>query len=307
MTTLSTPASTPLSTPATTAATSSTATPDRQDFKSAVRAQWDRSATGWNQHTTAIRTWLRQPTDAMLDMAGIGLGAAVLDVAAGAGDQTLDIAQRVGPAGRVLATDLSPVILALAQHNARQAGLHNVQTLVADGEDLALEPASFDAIVCRLGLMFFPEPLHGLNGMHRALRAGGGICTMVFSRPERNPCLGILMSTALKHAGLPARDPFAPGGLLSLGKPGLADELFRAAGFQDIASTAIDAPFHLPSTRHYLDFVRASASPIQQILGKLSPTAADDAWADMEERLGVFTSASGWVGPNELLLTAARR
>jgi ubiquinone/menaquinone biosynthesis C-methylase UbiE len=272
-----------------------------------MRAQWDRSATGWDRHTAAIRAWLHQPTDAMLDMAGVAPGAAVLDVAAGAGDQTLDIARRVGPTGRVLATDLSPVILALAQHNAQQAGLRNVQTLVADGEDLAVEPASFDTAVCRLGLMFFPDPLQGLQGMHRALRTGGGICTMVFSRPERNPCIGILMSTAFKHAGLPARDPFTPGGLLSLGKPGLADALFAAAGFMDVATTAVDAPFHLPTARDYLDFIRSSASPIQQILSRLSPQAADAAWAEMEERLNVFTTPDGWVGPNELLLTAARR
>jgi SAM-dependent methyltransferase len=299
MNTVASPAASPLA--------SSFASPDNQAFKAGMRKQWDVSAQGWNHHTAAIRAWLRQSTDAMLDMAGIGPGASVLDVAAGAGDQTLDIAQRVGPTGRVLATDLSPVILELARSNAQQAGLRNVQTLVADGEDLAVAPASFDAAVSRLGLMFLPEPLKGLQGMHRALRPGGGICTVVFSRPERNPCLGILMATALKHAGLPARDPFTPGGLLSLGKPGLADELFRAAGFQDVASTALDAPFHLPTARHYLDFVRASASPIQQIVGRLSPEAANAAWADMAERLGVFTTASGWVGPNELLLTAARR
>lgn len=297
MTALSAPVSAPAVTPASNS--------DKHAFKSAVREQWDRSATGWNHHTAAIHAWLRQPTDAMLDMAGIARGATVLDVAAGAGDQTLDIARRVGPTGRVLATDLSPVILALALHNAQQAGLSNVKTLVADGEDLDVAPASFDAVVCRLGLMFFPEPLQGLQGMHRALRPGGGICTMVFSRPDRNPCIAMLMSTAMKHAGLPPRDPFTPGGLLSLGKPGLADALFNAAGFQDIATTALDAPFHLPTARHYLDFVRASASPIQQILGRLSPQAADAAWADMEERLDVFTTPDGWVGPNELLLTAA--
>lgn len=283
------------------------ANPDTQAFKTAVREQWDRSAQGWNDHTPEIRAWLRQATDAMLDMARVGPGASVLDVAAGAGDQTLDIAQRVGPQGRALATDLSPAILALAQKNAHQAGLRNVQTLAADGEALPVDAASFDAVVCRLGLMFFPDPLQGLRSMHRALRPGGGICTMVFSRPDRNPCLGILMSTALKHAGLPARDPFQPGGLLSLGKPGLADELFRAAGFQNIATTALDAPFRLPTARHYLDFIRSSASPIQQILGRLTPAAAEAAWAEMEERLGAFTTADGWVGPNELLLTAAQR
>jgi hypothetical protein len=63
----------------------------------------------------------------------------------------------------------------------------------------------------------------------------------------------------------------------------------------------------LPSAKHYIDFVRASASPIQQILGKLDPAAASAAWGEIEERLGAFTTATGWAGPNELLLTAARR
>jgi SAM-dependent methyltransferase len=281
--------------------------PDGLAFKAAVREQWDRSAPGWYAHTAEIRAWLRPATDAMIDMAGIGPGNAVLDVAAGAGDQSLDIAQRVGPTGRVLATDLSPAILALARDNARQAGHGNVQTLVADGEALPVPPAGFDAVVCRLGLMFFPDPQQGLRAMQRALRMGGGICTVVFSRPERNPCIGLLMATALHHAGLPPRNPYQPGGLLSLGKPGLTNELFQSAGFRQVATTALDAPFRLPTARHYLDFVRASASPIQQILGRLAPEAAEAAWADMEERLGQFNTPGGWVGPNELLLTAAQR
>jgi SAM-dependent methyltransferase len=155
--------------------------------------------------------------------------------------------------------------------------------------------------------MFFPDPLQGLREMHRALRPGGGACAMVFSTPERNPCVTILMSTALKHAGLPPRDPYAAGGLLSLGLPGRIDELFKSAGFRDVATTAIDAPFRLPSVRDYLAFIRSSASPIQQILGRLDEAAAAAAWGEMEERLSVFATPLGWVGPNELLLTAGRR
>ena len=100
--------------------------------------------------------------------------------------------------GDVLATDLSPAIVALARDNAARAGFEHVETRVADGEDLGVPEASFDAALCRLGLMFFPNPLQGLREMHRALRPGGGACTMVFSRPEQNPCVTILMSTALK-------------------------------------------------------------------------------------------------------------
>jgi len=280
---------------------------DPTAFKAALREQWDKSAAGWNEHAPQIRAWLATATDAMLDMAAIGSRSRVLDVAAGSGDQTLDIAQRVGPDGYVLATDLSPAILALAQRNAERAGHRHVETKVADGERLPVADASFDAAVSRLGLMFFPDPLQGLREMHRATRPGGRVCTMVFSRPDRNPCVTILMSTALKHAGLAPRDPFQPGGLLSLGKPGLADELFRAAGFRDVATTTLDAPFRLPTARHYLDFVRTSASPIQQILGRLDRAAADAAWAEMEQRLGEFTTPDGWVGPYELLLTVGRR
>jgi SAM-dependent methyltransferase len=278
-----------------------------QVFKASMRDQWDAAAAGWNAHTPAIGAWLRQPTDAMCRMAGVKAGSRVLDVAAGAGDQTLAIAQHVGAQGHVLATDLSPAVLALAQDNAARAGLTQVQTRVADGEDLGLPEASFDAAVCRLGLMLFPDPVRGLCEMHRALRPGGGVCTMVFSRPEKNPCITILMSTALKHAGLPARDPFQPGGLLSLGEPGRIDRLFREAGFHDVATTALDAVFHLPSVDHYIAFVRRSASPILQILDRLDAAAAEAAWREMRERLMAFTTPGGWAGPNELLLTAARR
>ncbi len=275
--------------------------------KSAMRAQWDRSAPGWNAHGALIGAWLARATDAMLSMAGIGPGSQVLDVAAGAGEQTLTIARRIGSCGSVLATDLSPVILALAKDNAQCAGLSNVRTLVADGEDLPVESAAFDAVVCRLGLMLFANPVRGLGEMHRALRPEGCICTMVFSQPEHNPCITTLMATALKHAGLPAANPYEPGGLLSLGRPGLMNELLDTAGFRDVATTRIDAPFRMPSAKAYLDFVRTSASPIQRILSHLDATAANAAWADMEEKLSVFSTPWGWEGPNELLLTAGRR
>ena len=272
-----------------------------------MRAQWDNAAAGWNAHSPEIHDWLHRPTEAMCRMAGVTTGCRVLDVAAGSGDQTLTIAQVVGAQGYVLATDLSPANVALARVNTAQAGFKQVEARVADGEELGVAEASFDAAVCRLGLMFFPDPLRGLRQMYLALRPGGGACTMVFSRPERNPCLMILMSVALKHAGLPARDPFVAGGLLSLGQPGHIDALFKSAGFRDVATTAIDAVFRLPSVDHYLGFIRGSASPIMQILGRLDAASADAAWQEMRERLMVYTAHSGWEGPNELLLTAGRR
>ena len=279
---------------------------DPAAFKNATRAQWDTCAAGWNGKTPEIHDWLRESTEAMLEMAGVRPGARVLDVAAGSGDQTLDIASRVGPAGSVLATDLSPAILAFAKENARLRGFDNVETQTADGETLGVEAASFDAAICRLGLMFFPDPGKGLTEMRRALKPGGRVCTMVFSSPDRNPCVVILLSTALKHAGLQPRDPYQPGGLLSLGKPGLIDTLFETAGFSRVATTRVAAPFRLPSVGDYLDFVRSSASPVIQILGHLDEARREAAWAEIEDKLGAFNTPDGWEGPNELLLTAGQ-
>ena len=280
---------------------------DAQTFKATIREQWDKHAKGWSDHGAQIGEWLREPTAAMLQMAEVGTSAHVLDVAAGAGDQTLDIAKRVGPTGFVLATDLSPAILQFAKSKARLAGYDNIETQVADGENLCLEEAGFDAAICRLGLMFFPDPGKGLGEMLRALKPGGRACTMVFSVPDHNPCVSILLSTALKHAGLSPRDPYQPGGLLSLGKPGLIDDLFRGAGFSQVATTKVMAPFKLPSVDHYLDFIRTSASPILQILARLDTAARDVAWADIKARLTMFDTPRGWEGPNELLLTVGRR
>jgi SAM-dependent methyltransferase len=280
---------------------------DAEQFKTATREQWDKHAKAWNDHSVQIGDWLRESTDAMLAMAEVGPGARVLDVAAGAGDQTLTIAKRVGPTGSVLATDLSPAILEFAKDKARRAGYRNVATQPADGENLEVPDGNFDVAICRLGLMLFPEPGKALREMFRALKSGGRACTMVFSTPDGNPCVSNLISTAFKHAGLPPRDPYRPGGLLSLGKPGLIDELFRQAGFLRVATTKVIAPFRLPSVQDYLDFVRTSASPILEILDGLEEAARNAAWAEVESKLNAFHTPSGWEGPNELLLTVGRR
>lgn len=278
------------------------------DFATAaMRAHWNQMAKGWSDSGAVIRPWLRKSTQAMLAMAGVKTGSRVLDVAAGAGDQTLDIAERIGPQGYVLATDLSPEILKFAAQRAAAAGYRNVDALVSDGQKLQIEDSGFDAVVCRLGLMFFGDPLQGLREMARVLKPGGGVCVMVFGAPQANPCVTTLMSTALRYAGMPPPDPYLPGGLLSLGKPGLIDELFKEAGLREIATTKVAAPFNLPTVKDYMNFIRTSAGPVVQIVQSLDPATAEAAWADMEQALSRYEGPSGWAGPNELLLTAARR
>ena len=111
---------------------------------------------GRHRWTPTIAQYTDPPTEIMFDLAGIHAGDRVLAVAAGSGGQTILAARRVGPAGFVLATDLSPQMLAFAETEIQHAGLSNVRTQVMDADNLDLAGESFDAVICRGGLEFFP-------------------------------------------------------------------------------------------------------------------------------------------------------
>src|SRR5829696_8838354 len=133
-------------------------TPDSDPGNAPVPAGWDPQAAGWHRWARTLAQYLDPPTEIMFDLAGIHTGDHVLDVAAGSGGQTILAARRVGPTGFVLATDLSPQMLAFADMEIQHSGLTNVETQVMDAENLDLAEASFDVVICRGGLEFFPEP-----------------------------------------------------------------------------------------------------------------------------------------------------
>jgi len=116
-------------------------------YKQTTRQQWERAAEAWHRWGPLLSKRLGPATETMLDKAGINEGARVLDVAAGAGEQTMAVARRIGSSGHVLATDISSCILEFAASTARDAGHGNVRTRVLDGESrFDLQAESFDAV-----------------------------------------------------------------------------------------------------------------------------------------------------------------
>src|SRR5712692_2323040 len=159
---------------------------DPINYKKTTRDQWQTAAEAWNRWESFIDQWLGAAMEIMLDLADVHAGSRVLDVVAGAGGQTLAAAKRVGPSGSVLATDISSNILDFAASNARAAGLSNVETRVLDGEDLEVASESFDAVISRVGLIYFPDQQKALGGMRRALKPGGRVAAIVYTTAENN-------------------------------------------------------------------------------------------------------------------------
>jgi SAM-dependent methyltransferase len=261
---------------------------DPVQYKTTTRQQWEDAAESWHRWGPTIETWLGPATDAMLDGAGVTDGSHVLDVAAGAGGQTLAAARRAGSKGRVVATDISPTILTYAAKSAAEAGLTNVETREADGEALETLPAaSFDAVISRVGLIYFPDQQAALAGMRRALREGGRIGAIVYSTADRNEFFSLPVSIIRQRAQLPPPEPGQPGPF-SLGGSGVLEAALTAAGFSDIRVETVPAPLELPSAAACVQFERESFGALHQMLAGLPGAERPAVWEEIETALARF-------------------
>jgi SAM-dependent methyltransferase len=274
---------------------------DPAAYKITTRAQWDQAAAAWHAWGPTLEDWLGEATTLMLDAAGVHTGSAVLDIAAGAGGQSLAAARRAGPAGRVLATDISPVILRHADAAAAAAGLTTVETQERDAEQLDGESAGFDAVISRLGLMYLPNQPRALAGMHRALRPGGRLAVVVFSTPDRNGFFSVPVSIARQRAELPPPAPGQPGPFC-LGSPGLLEQVLRQAGFVEVGTHSLPAPLRLPHAADCLRFLRESAGALHLMLAGLSATDREQTWQQIHTELSRFERPDGFHGPCELIV-----
>jgi ubiquinone/menaquinone biosynthesis C-methylase UbiE len=275
-------------------------------YKETTREQWQDAAAAWDRWGGLIERWLGPATEVMLDMAGIREGRRVLDIAAGAGGQSFAAARRVGPAGSVLATDISSNLLEFAAQRAREAGLGNVETAVLDGEQLDVQEASFDAVISRLGFMFFPDQQAALRGMWRALRPAGKLSGIVFSTAQANEFFSVPMSIIRRRAELPPPAPGQPGPF-SLGEPGVIEGAYERAGFSAVETRRMAAPLRLASVEECVRFEQESFGALHQMLAGLSDEGRADAWAEIEQALGRFERDGGFEAPCELIVAAGTR
>jgi ubiquinone/menaquinone biosynthesis C-methylase UbiE len=280
---------------------------DPEKFKQATRAQWEAAAAAWDRWAPLLARWLGPATEAMLEMAAIGRGARILDVAAGAGEQTIAVARRVGAQGYVLATDISPAILDFALSAARRAGLTNVETLELDGEKHdTLPEASFDAAISRVGLIYFPDQQRALAGIRRALKTGGRFAAVVYSTPEKNPFFSLPVGIIRRRAQLPPPLPGQPGPF-SLGAEGVLAKVLQKAAFRDVEVRRVDSPVRLASAAECVRFERESFGALHQMMAAMSERERTETWTEIEAALRRLETDDGFVGPCEMLVGAGTK
>ena len=279
---------------------------DPVGYKHSTRDQWQAAAAAWRRWQPVIDGWLREGTDLMLDLADLQAEARVLDVAAGAGGQSFAAAQLVGPKGEVFATDIAENLVRYLEDDAAAAGLNQVRAAVMDGEDLRVPRGRFDAVICRLGLIYLPDRKAALSGMRAALRPGGRLAAIVYSTAEANRFFSVPVSIIRRAAQLPPPRPGQPGPF-SLGTPDVLSHELEAAGFVDVDVRALPAPLRLASAAECVRFERESFGALHQMLAGLSDDAQAAVWREVNDALREFEGPDGFVAPCELLVVAAAR
>jgi ubiquinone/menaquinone biosynthesis C-methylase UbiE len=260
-------------------------------------------AERWHRGKTQRAEATGLANELMLDLANLRSGDRVLDVAAGTGDQAILAARRVGPTGYVLATDISASMLNLAGEAARDAGLTNIETQVMDAENLgALDADSFDAVICRMGLMLFSNPVKALVGMSRVVKPSGKVVVFVLSAEEKNPYLAIPLAVVRRRVKIASSTPAYPGAF-ALAQPGMLADIYSQAGFHHVAVQAVKLRRHF---RYAADAVAAlkEFSPffLRDLMAKLSAAEHELVWDEIEDQLRQFQTADGLDVPGEALI-----
>jgi SAM-dependent methyltransferase len=244
-----------------------TTAPAPDAIKAQQRAGWGRQAQEWYAQLEVTKRQWDALSDGLLDLARVAPGDRVLDLACGIGDPALAAAARVGPTGRVTATDISPDMLAFAARRAVAAGLGNLEVHEMDAEAIDLPEASVDVVLCRLGLMFLPDLDRALAGVRRVLVPGGRFAAAIPWRPEGH-ALPRFVGAIVGALDLPQPPPAAPGhpGIFSLADAAVVCAGLERAGLAELRVVPHTVTHDFRSADEWFDWVLALNMPLRQLL-----------------------------------------
>jgi SAM-dependent methyltransferase len=270
---------------------------------------WSAQGEKWVSHQADFDQRLGPLGDELIRRAAIRRGERVIDVGCGTGATTLELAERVGPEGSVLAIDLSEPMLALARRRSADRGQSNVRFLYADAQSHRFEAAAHDLLISRFGVMFFNDPVAAFANLRTALRPGGRLGFVCWAALERNPWFALPLAVGERWLGPPEPQPPRAPGPLAFSETGYVAEILAAAGFADIAveTVATELP-GAPTAKAEAAFA-CFAGPLARLIRTREPDPATERALALEvaERFRPYQSEAGMRIPATLHYVEARQ
>lgn len=266
--------------------TSSPSQFDSDQFKIGQRQSWNNAAVGWQDWWKTFENAAAEVSDKLVELAGIKAGHQILDLATGTGEPALTAAKKIAESkGHVLATDISPQMLAIAKQRAAVLGLQDrVEFRESDAEILEISRSSFDAVLCRWGLMYFPHLDSTLTRIFDGLRSGGRFACAVWASPAKVPLISLPMGIVIRELKIPAPSPGVPGPF-ALADIGILESSMTKAGFKSIQTERLSVLFRFASVHDYISYTKATAAPIKIILDKEPATRQEEIWTRISDEV----------------------
>lgn len=265
------------------------------DEWSPVAQAWDRNAEYVDGHSAAA-------TDALAASVRIRPGDRVLELAAGPGALGARWSQLAGPSGHVVISDGADGMVDVARR--RNAGLDNVEVAVLDASSLDCADASFDVVVCRMGLMFTPEPAAAFAEIRRVLAPGGRFGALTWGGIEHNPWMTCVGMAAMMNGVVGGGPPVGPGGIFSLGDPALLGDLARNTGFTDVLVDQFEATFRADSIDAHVERVSSLAGPLASAFADATPAQLTAVCQTAAQLAAGYITDDGVALPARMLLVA---
>jgi ubiquinone/menaquinone biosynthesis C-methylase UbiE len=262
-------------------------------------------AGAWERHRVHLFESQRPVSDWLVNQVDPRAGQTILELAAGPGETGFLVADRIGPDGRLISTDLSPRMVDAARRGAESRGLGNVECRVMDAQQIELPDESVDGVLSRFGLMLTPEPEQAMREAKRVLRDRGRLAYAVWGQPEGNPWVTRFVGAVVQCGHAPGGDPFGPSGPFSLANPDDNRDLLDRAGFSDVRVEEIETAFRYDDFDHYWSVQSEVGGPIAILLASLPTDEVDAIKAALEPKVARFRSAEGLSLPSLAVVVSA--
>ena len=268
---------------------------------------WTETAKYWIQYSDTLRAIFAPLTEALIEQASIEVGQNVLDVAGGSGEPGLTIAEKVRPGGSVTCTDAVAEMVEAARYDATKRGLANVQFRQCKADSLPFPDNSFDAVVSRLGIMFFPDPLAAVREMLRVTKPDGNLALAVWGKSEVNPFCYVVTNVLAQHVDSPPADPDAPNAF-RFAEAGKLARVMTDAGASEIDERVLTLNLESPITAHQFWTMRSLVSDtLREKLAKLPGEEQAQIGREVEHEAADFFPHNQMNFPAQMVLVSGKK
>jgi ubiquinone/menaquinone biosynthesis C-methylase UbiE len=277
---------------------------DLVEYREKSHDIWEKVAPGWDRHRARMWDFSRAIGERLVERLDPQPGQKILELAAGVGETGFAAAARLGDEGRLMSTDFSEAMLEAARKRGEELGVANVDYRVLDAEQMDLEDASVDGVLCRFGYMLMADPAKAFVETRRVLKAGGRVAFAVWGTPLRNPWVSLGGLALVQHGHMPMPEPDAPG-MFAMAEPERIHELVTGAGFGEPAIEEVAVEWRFEGIDDYWHLMGDTAGGLALVLRELSEQEREAVRETWRENAEDFRRDGGYVMPGVALTAVA--